>query len=81
VKWTRSDNTTHTSSATHNHSVKYMIIPLDLIIHYTVSFPYAMKYLVQGGSLGTDPSNGLSTLHTHWLGCHPSHSTTCCGMK
>jgi hypothetical protein len=24
-----------------------MIIPLDLIIHYAVGFPYALKYLVQ----------------------------------
>lgn len=75
-----SGNTSHISSATHNHSVKYMIIPLDLIIHYAVGFPYAMKYLVPGGPLGTDPSYRLSTLHTHWLCCHPSHSTTCRGI-
>jgi hypothetical protein len=59
-----SDDTTHISSATHNHNVKYMIIPLDLIIHYAAGFPYAMKYLVQGGSLGTDPRYRLSILHS-----------------
>jgi hypothetical protein len=60
-----SDDTTHISSATQNRSVKYLIIPLDLIIHYAVGFPYAMKYLVQEESLGTEPRYRLSTLHTH----------------
>jgi hypothetical protein len=48
----------------------YMIIPLDLIIHYVVGFPYAMKYLVQGAYLATDPQYGLPTVHTRYLSCH-----------
>ena len=39
-------DTTHISSATHDHSFKYVIILFDLLIHYAVGFPYAMKYLV-----------------------------------